>query len=93
MTKNPITTSPRVSVASSAHTMVWEGIELLPVVDNHRKLVGVLSRNDVLKALQFTAKQPQMSETFPNLIMSQRFLRHVLSDYIIVKDFANIYRF
>ncbi|MGG1660106.1 DRTGG domain-containing protein [Brevibacillus sp. NRS-1366] len=70
MTKNPITTSPRVSVASSAHTMVWEGIELLPVVDNHRKLVGVLSRNDVLKALQFTAKQPQMSETFPNLIMS-----------------------
>lgn len=70
MTKNPITTSPRVSVASSAHTMVWEGIELLPVVDNQRKLVGVLSRNDVLKALQYTAKQPQMSETFPNLIMS-----------------------
>lgn len=70
MTKNPITTSPRVSVASSAHTMVWEGIELLPVVDNYRKLVGVLSRNDVLKALQYTAKQPQMSETFPNLIMS-----------------------
>ncbi|USG64453.1 DRTGG domain-containing protein [Brevibacillus ruminantium] len=70
MTKNPITSSPRVSVASSAHTMVWEGIELLPVVDNGRKLVGVLSRNDVLKALQYTAKQPQMSETFPNLIMS-----------------------
>jgi predicted transcriptional regulator len=70
MTKNPITTSPRVSVASSAHLMVWEGIELLPVVDNYRKLVGVLSRNDVLKALQYTAKQPQMSETFPNLIMS-----------------------
>lgn len=70
MTKNPITTSPRVSVASSAHMMVWEGIELLPVVDNYRKLIGVLTRNDVLKALQFTAKQPQMSETFPNLIMS-----------------------
>ncbi|MFY0542906.1 DRTGG domain-containing protein [Brevibacillus sp. H7] len=70
MTKNPITTSPRVSVASSAHLMVWEGIELLPVVDNHRKLVGVLSRQDVLKALQYTQKQPQMGETFPNLIMS-----------------------
>jgi len=70
MTKNPITTSPRVSVASCAHLMVWEGIELLPVVDNYRRLVGVLSRQDVLKSLQYTQKQPQMGETFPNLIMS-----------------------
>lgn len=70
MSKNPITTSPRVSVASSAHTMVWEGIELLPVVDNYKKLVGVLSRQDVLKALQYIQKQPQTGETFPNLIMN-----------------------
>ena len=33
MTRSPITTSPRVSVASAAHLMAWEGIELLPVVD------------------------------------------------------------
>ncbi|MGE5704358.1 MAG: DRTGG domain-containing protein [Clostridia bacterium] len=71
MTKNPITTSPRVSVASTAHLMVWEGIELLPVVDNHRRLVGVLSRQDVLKALQYMQKQPQMGETFPTQIMSR----------------------
>ncbi|HZG15417.1 MAG TPA: DRTGG domain-containing protein [Candidatus Bathyarchaeia archaeon] len=70
MSKNPITTSPRVSVASCAHTMVWEGIELLPVVDNYKKLVGVLSRQDVLKALQYIQKQPQTGETFPNLIMN-----------------------
>ncbi|MBO8163687.1 MAG: CBS domain-containing protein [Brevibacillus sp.] len=71
MSKNPITTSPRVSVASCAHLMVWEGIELLPVVDNGKKLVGVLTRQDVLKALQYMQKQPQMGETFPNLIMSR----------------------
>ncbi|WP_019121934.1 DRTGG domain-containing protein [Brevibacillus massiliensis] len=70
MTKNPITTSPRVSVASAAQLMVWEGIELLPVVDNYKKLVGVLSRQDVIKALQYMQKQPQMGETFTNLIMS-----------------------
>lgn len=70
MTKNPITTLPRVSVASCAHLMVWEGIELLPVVDQNKKLVGVLSRQDVIKALQYMQKQPQMGETFPNLIMS-----------------------
>ncbi|MGD8188414.1 DRTGG domain-containing protein [Brevibacillus ginsengisoli] len=70
MSKNPITTTPRVSLASSAHLMVWEGIELLPVVDNYRKLVGVLSRQDVLKAMQYMQKQPQMGETFSNQIVS-----------------------
>ncbi len=70
MTKNPITTTPRVSVASAAHLMVWEGIELLPVVDQHRKLLGIISRQDVLKALQFIQKQPQIGETFSNLIMN-----------------------
>jgi predicted transcriptional regulator len=71
MSKNPITTMPRVSVASAAHLMVWEGIELLPVVDSHRKLLGIVTRQDVLKAMQFTQKQPQIGETFSNQIMSR----------------------
>lgn len=82
MSKNPITTTPRVSLASSAHLMVWEGIELLPVVDNHRKLVGVLSRQDVLKAMQYMQKQPQMGETFPNQIIS-RFREEKQGDSIV----------
>jgi predicted transcriptional regulator len=71
MTKNPLTTMPRVSVASAAHLMVWEGIELLPVVDNHRKLIGIISRQDVLKSLQYTQKQPQTSETFADQILAR----------------------
>ncbi|HBI03381.1 MAG TPA: hypothetical protein DDY49_05040 [Paenibacillaceae bacterium] len=70
MTKNPITVGGRVSVASAAHMMVWEGIELLPVVDNHKRMIGIISRQDVLKALQYIQKQPQMGETFPDLIMN-----------------------
>jgi predicted transcriptional regulator len=34
MTKQPMTVSGKTSVASSAHMMVWEGIEVLPVVDD-----------------------------------------------------------
>lgn len=71
MTKNPITVMARVSVASAAHMMVWEGIEMLPVVDNHRKMLGVITRQDVLKALQYIQKQPQMGETFADLIMNR----------------------
>ncbi len=71
MTKNPITATSRVSVASAAHMMVWEGIELLPVVDNHKKLLGIISRQDVLKAMQYIQKQPQIGETFADQIISR----------------------
>jgi len=69
MTKSPITVTTKTSIASAAHMMVWEGIELIPVVDIHRKLIGLISRQDVLKALQYIQKQPQIGETIDELIM------------------------
>lgn len=71
MTRLPLTTGPRTTIAAAAHLMVWEGIELLPVVDNNRKLLGIISRRDVIKAMQYMQKQPQMGETFEDLIVSQ----------------------
>ncbi|SDH32649.1 Predicted transcriptional regulator containing CBS domains [Alteribacillus persepolensis] len=68
MTKSPITVSERTSVASVAHVMVWEGIELLPVIDDQRHLLGVISRQDVLKALQMTQRQPHVGETLDDLV-------------------------
>src|SRR5690606_29301958 len=70
MSKNPITVVPKTSVATAAHLMVWEGIELLPVIDGNRRLLGVISRQDILKALQSMQRQPQISETFDDLIFS-----------------------
>jgi predicted transcriptional regulator len=67
MTRNPQTVGLQTSMASAAHRMVWEGIELLPVVDANRKLIGVISRKDVLKAMQYQ-KQPQIGETFEDII-------------------------
>jgi predicted transcriptional regulator len=71
MTKNPLSVDKRTSVASAAHMMVWEGIELLPVVDSHRRLVSVISRQDVLKALQYIQKQPQIGETIEDLVLTR----------------------
>jgi predicted transcriptional regulator len=68
MTKHPITVTPKTSLASAAHEMVWEGIELLPVVNEQRKLLGVISRQDVIKSLQYISKQPQVGETIHDLI-------------------------
>ncbi|GBF11761.1 cobalt-dependent inorganic pyrophosphatase [Tepidibacillus sp. HK-1] len=71
MTKNPISVTAKTSVASAAHMMVWEGIELLPVVDTYRRLIGVISRQDVIKGLQYIQKQPQIGEKIDDLVNKQ----------------------
>ncbi|WP_129727822.1 MULTISPECIES: DRTGG domain-containing protein [Bacillaceae] len=71
MTKNPITVNGKVSVASAARMMVWEGIELLPVVDEQNRLQGILSRQDVLQALQMIQRQPQVGETIEDIVTNQ----------------------
>src|SRR5699024_4393033 len=50
--------------------MVWEGIEVIPVVDDSERLLGVVSRQDVLKALQQIQRQPQVGETIDDIVAS-----------------------
>lgn len=68
MTKNIITVTPKTTAAYAAHVMGWEGIEMCPVVDG-RRLIGVVSRHDVIKALQHISRQPQVGETIDDLVM------------------------
>ncbi|MCA0969822.1 CBS domain-containing protein [Halobacillus litoralis] len=71
MTKNPMTVNTTTSLANAAHVMVWEGIELMPVVDSSHHLQGIISRQDVLKALQHIQRQPQVGETIDDLATKQ----------------------
>ncbi len=71
MTKNPISVSGKTSVASASHMMVWEGLEVLPVVDETNLLQGIISRQDVLKALQMIQRQPQVGETIDDIVTNQ----------------------
>lgn len=68
MTKDIITVTPKTTAAYTAHIMGWEGIELCPVVDG-RKLIGIVSRHDVIKALQYISRQPQVGETIEDLVL------------------------
>ncbi|WP_248923944.1 DRTGG domain-containing protein [Paenibacillus hamazuiensis] len=70
MTSNPLTISVKASVASAGHMMVWEGIELLPVVGTDHRMISVISRKDVMKAMQLMQKQPQHGETYEYQIWS-----------------------
>lgn len=69
MNKRLITLGPKTSVAYAAHVMTWEGPELIPILDG-KLLVGVVGRNDVIKALQHVNKQPHMVETIDDIVMS-----------------------
>ena len=64
MTKNPSVSKLHASVASVAHSMIWNGLEMLPVVQDNMELIGIISRRDVMKEMQLTQRQPQVGNTF-----------------------------
>ena len=64
MTKNPSVSKLHASVASVAHSMIWNGLEMLPVVQDNMELIGIISRRDVMKTMQLTQRQPQVGNTF-----------------------------
>ncbi|MFD2627900.1 DRTGG domain-containing protein [Oceanobacillus kapialis] len=68
MSKNPQVVQEKTSLASVAHMMVWEGIEVVPVIDQASRFQGVISRQDVLKALQQIQRQPQVGETIDDIV-------------------------
>lgn len=69
MNSNPFTVGRDDSVTHISRIMVWEGWELAAVVDNG-KLIGIISLQNVLEALQQIQKQPQFGETVDNLVLS-----------------------
>ncbi|EKU50210.1 DRTGG domain-containing protein [Staphylococcus massiliensis] len=80
MTKSPIYVQLNTTVASCAHLMIWEGIELLPVTSSNRKLIGVITREDVLRAMQLIGKQPQVGET-----INDQIAKHISIDHNQIK--------
>ncbi len=71
MTKSPIIAHLNTTIATCAHLMIWEGIELLPVVSTSKVLIGIISREDVLKTMQLMSRQPQIGETIHDQIAKQ----------------------
>ncbi|WP_145366375.1 DRTGG domain-containing protein [Staphylococcus capitis] len=67
-TRNPLSVKLTNTVASCAHMMIWEGIELLPVTNNNKKAIGVINRQDVLKSMQLLGRQPQIGDTINDQI-------------------------
>lgn len=65
-----LTAGPQNLVSHISRLLVWENTDLIPVVDDNERLVGVVNRQDIIQALQQTQKQPQFGETVDNLTLS-----------------------
>lgn len=68
MTRNPASVKAHMSVASVAHSMIWDGLEVMPVVSDDLTLIGIISRQDIMKAMQSLQRQPQTGDTIADQI-------------------------
>lgn len=68
MSREPINVTEKTTVSYAAHIMAWEGIEICPVVKG-KKLVGIVGREDIIKALHHIARQPQVGETLEDTML------------------------
>lgn len=71
MTKDPRFAKKEMSVASVSHQMIWDGLEVLPVVADDLTLIGIVTRQDIMKAMQLIQRQPQISDTISDQITGQ----------------------
>ncbi|OZH54871.1 phosphoribulokinase [Hydrocoleum sp. CS-953] len=51
MTKNPLTTTPEQLLSAAAKLMHERNIHRLPVLDENGKVIGILTRGDIIRAM------------------------------------------
>lgn len=68
--KNLTTISSKTTVSYAAYIMSWENVDLIPVVDN-RILIGTVSRQEVIRTLQFANSQPQVADTIDDMLIKR----------------------
>ncbi|NEP07553.1 MULTISPECIES: CBS domain-containing protein [Okeania] len=51
MTKDPLTTTPEKSLSAAARLMHEQNIHRLPVLDENDKVIGILTRGDIIRAM------------------------------------------
>ncbi len=57
MTRDVLTLSPGMNVEQAAERLVQRGVSGAPVVDEHGRLVGILSESDILRQLKRIAEE------------------------------------
>jgi len=96
MTRDPVTTTPRKSVKSAAEVMLRNRIGGLPVVDDARELVGIITRTDLARAYadnyagEYTAgdlaREPVTADRYHSIFHVSRLMQLDPAGKVIVVD-------
>ncbi len=70
MTANPITIAPKATLTDAYKLMKGHRIRRLPVVDEHDKLVGIITIGDVREAHFFDPLHPEFSQVRVEQVMT-----------------------
>lgn len=81
MTHNPKTISPDTSLAEASERMKREKVRRYPVLDQHGKLVGIISRDDVLHASPSVVSTLSIWEM--NYLLTQVKVKDVMTKKVI----------
>lgn len=70
MQPHPVVAKPDDMMSYLARLFVLEEAEIIPILSLEDQLVGVVTRQDVIEALQTTQKQPQFGDAVDILVLS-----------------------
>jgi len=82
MTKNPVSVNPELSLTEARALMDRQTIGHLPVLDRNGELVGIVTRQDLLKASPSAATSLDMYEI--NYLLSKLTVEKVMTKKVIV---------
>ncbi|MGT2932951.1 CBS-HotDog domain-containing transcription factor SpxR [Streptococcus catagoni] len=92
MTKNPIIANPNTSLANISQKMIFEDLNMLPVLDEEQKLIGVITRRLVMENLQ--SNQNISRNTYSEQILSDleetNHLFHLLVEPSMIDNTGNL---
>ncbi len=57
MSDSPITINPHKSLREAAHLMHEKHVRRLPVVDPEGKVIGILTRSDIIRTMAYNSEQ------------------------------------
>lgn len=63
MTRNPKLAKFDMTVASTSQKMIFDGYDMMPVVNSDSTYAGIISKSDMLRSMQESSEQSQFSHT------------------------------
>lgn len=84
MTSNPRVAKFDMTVASTSQKMIFDGYDMMPVIDADHTFSGIISKSDMLRSMQDSSEQSQFSHTLSDEVINA--VKEVQSYYTFVVE-------